>query len=131
MVEQAGGPYAGQWMLPGGRIEVGESAHDSAAREFREETGLEPLELTFFALYEERGSWTDAPFHVLLIAYRAHATGEPRPAEGEGEARWMDPVQLASAHAVVLRVLVDARLLQADAAAALAAAGIRMERVDR
>ena len=33
-------PLAGQWSLPGGAIEVGETLEAGVAREIREETGL-------------------------------------------------------------------------------------------
>ncbi len=34
-------PLAGQWSLPGGTLELGESLEAGVAREMREETGLE------------------------------------------------------------------------------------------
>lgn len=34
-------PARGQWIVPGGKIEFGESIADAGAREIREETGLE------------------------------------------------------------------------------------------
>jgi ADP-ribose pyrophosphatase YjhB (NUDIX family) len=131
LIRQSAGPYAGALMLPGGGIEPGERASEAAAREFREETGLEPADLRYFATYEERGRWDSGDFHVLLLVFRAAADGDPRPSPGEGEAVWSDPRALASPHPVLLRVLVDAGLADGDVDGALARAGVRMERVDR
>jgi ADP-ribose pyrophosphatase YjhB (NUDIX family) len=41
----------GQWALPAGALEVGESVVEGAIREVREETGLTATQLTPFALY--------------------------------------------------------------------------------
>lgn len=40
LVQRANPPAQGQWSLPGGRQEPGESAHDGVIREVREETGI-------------------------------------------------------------------------------------------
>ena len=47
LVQRGTEPAKGQWSIPGGLIDVGESLKDAVIREVREETGLEvePLEL--------------------------------------------------------------------------------------
>jgi 8-oxo-dGTP diphosphatase len=67
MVKRANEPGRGQWSLPGGRVEPGESDAYAVARELREETGLEvrvgPLV----------GSVQRGPF--LIFDYAAEAVG--------------------------------------------------------
>ena len=41
MCQRGKEPHKGEWTFPGGSLELGESVADGAARELREETGLE------------------------------------------------------------------------------------------
>jgi ADP-ribose pyrophosphatase YjhB (NUDIX family) len=41
IVKRAHEPRKGEWSLPGGHVELGESLHDAVRREIREETGID------------------------------------------------------------------------------------------
>jgi 8-oxo-dGTP diphosphatase len=84
-------PHQGLWSPPGGKLEIGESPEDCAAREMREETGLSVTDLVL------RGVLTvfdrAYPIHWLLFVYRAkvsHDTPYPPLLDcTEGELRWI------------------------------------------
>jgi 8-oxo-dGTP pyrophosphatase MutT (NUDIX family) len=94
----------GNWELPGGRVEVGETAATAVVREVREESGI-PIELTALS-----GVYSD-PTHVLVDpdgsihqqlalcfhAVPAEADGRrPRPDGTETDAAaWYDPAVTA------------------------------------
>jgi 8-oxo-dGTP pyrophosphatase MutT (NUDIX family) len=66
-VRQERGPYAGFWLLPGGKVEPGERIIDAARREAAEESGCEPGELTLTGAYEILGPG----HHFVMWAYRS------------------------------------------------------------
>jgi 8-oxo-dGTP diphosphatase len=71
-VRQERGPYAGFWLLPGGKVEFGEPIIEAARREAAEESGcvVDGLDLT--GAYEIRGPG----HHFVMWAYRSQNTGQ-------------------------------------------------------
>jgi 8-oxo-dGTP diphosphatase len=74
--------YPGQWDVPGGRIERGESAEAALARELREELAIETRREFLAAVLDHR----DAASGLLCRHFCYVVTewdGEPRAAEGQ------------------------------------------------
>lgn len=69
LVQRANPPLAGEWVLPGGFVRVGESLEQAARRELREETGLTQLFLV--QLYSFGEPDRDPREHVVTIAWYA------------------------------------------------------------
>ena len=130
IVKQSAGPFAGAWLLPGGRVERNERLEDAARRELFEETGYRARDLAPVALYEVRSA-PAGRFHFLVHLFRAGPLeGSPR-AEAGGELRWAAPREI-DPHPSLAVALLDLGLIERDRAAIdgdLAAIGIEMRRV--
>jgi len=61
------------WVLPGGRLEYGETFHECAVREMREETGLD-VEVDDF-VYLSEALAPDRSRHIVNIYLTAHVVG--------------------------------------------------------
>jgi len=92
-------PLAGQWSLPGGTLELGETLEAGVAREMREETGLlvevgPVVEVFDRILLDER---QQVRYHFVLIDYLCRARGGTLAAGSDvSDVALADPAQLAS-----------------------------------
>jgi len=88
-------PHYGRWMVPGGTLEWGESLEAAAAREVREETGVE-IRIDAFVEIVEAITPGDGGFHFVIMDYAATAmSGTPVAASDALDAAWIDPDDFA------------------------------------
>ncbi len=70
-------PCRGEWCLPGGFIEMGETTEEAVVRELREETGLTVAGLRLIGASTQQSRYYGA---VTVLGYVAERwSGEPRP----------------------------------------------------
>lgn len=102
LIKRGNPPRQGQWSLPGGRIEWGETSEVAALRELVEETGVQAELLGLIDVVDgimtsrETGQVTR---HYIMVDYAARwLSGEPVAADDADDARFFP---LADALAVV------------------------------
>jgi 8-oxo-dGTP diphosphatase len=78
-------PNQGQWSIPGGRQEWGETVREAALREVREETGLEVELVDLIGVFDGIGRQPDGTvgWHYTLIDFVARWTGGEPVAGGD------------------------------------------------
>ena len=92
VVRRGAEPMAGEWSIPGGLVELGETMRAGAVREAREETGLqveagEVLEVLDRIVPDAQGK---ARFHYVLVDFLCRrVAGELRAGGDAQEARWV------------------------------------------
>jgi ADP-ribose pyrophosphatase YjhB (NUDIX family) len=101
LVKRGSPPLLGQWSLPGGVVELGETLRSAAEREAREETGLvvkagEVLEVLDRIIPGEGGR---AQYHYVLIDFLCHVTGGELLAGGDAaDVAWATEDDLEKFH---------------------------------
>jgi len=87
LVRRGRPPFQGQWALPGGFCEVGETTEESCAREVSEETGVAVRVGGVRGVYSDPER--DPRGHTVSVLYDAVAVGgKARGGDDAAEARW-------------------------------------------
>jgi len=95
LVRRGKAPAFGQWAIPGGSVELGETLQQAVEREVREETGLSVRAGEVCYVFEavKRDEHGRVRFHYVIVDLMAdHLSGEPVPASDVTEAAWL-PVE--------------------------------------
>ena len=106
LIRRASEPFAGQWALPGGFVELGETVEEAAAREAAEETGLAVEVARLIGVYSEPER--DPRGHNVSVAFLVRVlSGELAAATDASEVSVLNPssVELAFDHR---RIIDDA-----------------------
>jgi 8-oxo-dGTP diphosphatase len=115
IVQRSTEPLKGQWSIPGGALELGETLRQCAAREALEETGLqvEAVDVldVFDSIYPDPDGRTR--YHYVLIDFFCRIIGGELRAGGDAaQARWvtreeMDGFQVAATAKKVIRKALE------------------------
>jgi len=89
VIRRGHGPAAGEWSLPGGRVEAGETLAEAVVRELAEESGLE-------GVCEELVGWVERigeDHHFVILDFRVTVLDDPvtslRAGSDAAEAAWV------------------------------------------
>ena len=88
LIRRGSEPLRGEWSIPGGTLELGESLQQGVARELREETGLEVRILELIEVFDRifpgnsaasAGEKQRPRYHYVILDYLCERmAGEPR-----------------------------------------------------
>ncbi len=109
LIKRGKPPREGQWSIPGGRIEPGETAVAAALRELREETGVEAELLGLVDVVD----YIAPERHYVLVDYAARwLSGEPVAGDDATDARFvpLDDVRALGLWDETVRVILQAYL---------------------
>ena len=111
IIKRAHEPRKGEWSLPGGLLELGESLQDAALREIKEETGLDvvvgPIIETFDRVHRDDAG--RIRYHFVIVDFVCWSDqGEAAPASDAEDAAWategeLDDYEVNTHAAAVIR----------------------------
>lgn len=88
LVTRGAPPFEGQFALPGGFVEIGETVEQACRRELREETGAEAGELTLVGVYSDPER--DPRGHVCSVVFTGRSPAQKvRGGDDAADAAWI------------------------------------------
>jgi len=115
LIERGQEPLKGEWSLPGGALELGETLAEGIMREVREETGLLVEPVTVVEVFDRivRDEQGRVRYHYVLVDFLCRVTGGTLAcASDAAAARWATLDELAPVPEFTARVIRKAWDLQ-------------------
>lgn len=97
LVQRGNAPMRGEWSLPGGALEVGETLEEGVKREVLEETGLAVAPVSIIGVFDRiaRDNAERVRFHYVLVDYLCRiAGGSAAFASDASDLRWASQNEL-------------------------------------
>jgi 8-oxo-dGTP diphosphatase len=87
LIRRGHAPASGEWSVPGGRVEPGETLAEAVVRELREETGVEGVCGALLGVVER----FEDDRHLVILDYTVHLLEPQEPTAGDdaAEAAWV------------------------------------------
>lgn len=121
LIERANEPLKGEWSLPGGALEVGETLEEGMVREVLEETGLRVEARGVAEVFDRisRDEQGRVRYHFVLVDYLCHlSAGQSADAvvcaSDAARARWAKPDELAEVRDFTVRVIRKALAMDGE-----------------
>ena len=99
LVQRGQAPLLGEWSIPGGLLEIGETLRQGAEREAQEETGLVVRATELLGVFERMvaDDQKRTRFHYVLIDFLCKVlSGELKAAGDAADARWFAADKLSA-----------------------------------
>ncbi len=117
LIERGQEPLKGEWSLPGGALELGETLAEGIIREVREETGLIVEPLTIVEVFDRiaRDEQSRVRYHYVLVDFLCRVTGGKLAcASDAANARWATLDELGAIAEFTAQVIRKAFALDAS-----------------
>jgi len=91
LIKRAHPPLEGEWSIPGGTLELGETIVEGVCRELAEETGIEAHVLELIEVFERifHDPAGKLRYHFVILDYLCEAvSGEPRAGSDVSDVAW-------------------------------------------